>query len=127
MRYRQGGRDLWFLNCAPLKEGRRRAAYDISGGLAQVIAWLQREQRVSYRAIQRQLALDDDYLEDFKNELIHAKKLAADEEGRVLVWIGVSGTTQVPTSQVLQSEPLAATLKAHPTLEAPSPVHTWHP
>jgi hypothetical protein len=32
--------------------------------LAQVIAWLQREQRVSYRALKRQLALDDDYLED---------------------------------------------------------------
>ena len=32
--------------------------------LAQVIAWLQREQRVSYRALKRQFALDDDYLED---------------------------------------------------------------
>jgi len=46
--------------------------------LAQVIAWLQREQRVSYRAIKRQLALDDDYVEDLKDELIHAKKLAVD-------------------------------------------------
>jgi hypothetical protein len=27
--------------------------------LAQVIAWLQHEQHVSYRAIKRQLALDD--------------------------------------------------------------------
>ena len=32
--------------------------------LTQVIAWLQREQRVSYRALKRQLTLDDDYLED---------------------------------------------------------------
>jgi hypothetical protein len=36
--------------------------------LAQAIAWLQREQRVSYRALKRQLALDDDYLEDLKRE-----------------------------------------------------------
>ena len=35
--------------------------------LAQVIAWLQREQRVSYRALKRQLELDDDYLEDLKD------------------------------------------------------------
>ena len=56
--------------------------------LAQVIAWLQREQRVSYRALKRQLALDDDYLEDLKDELIYAKQLAVDEEGRVLVWTG---------------------------------------
>ena len=58
--------------------------------LAQVIAWLQREQRVSYRALKRQLALDDDYLEDLKDELIYAKHLAVDEEGRVLVWTGAS-------------------------------------
>jgi TOMM system kinase/cyclase fusion protein len=87
--------------------------------LAQVIAWLQREQRVSYRAIKRQLALDDDYLEDLKDELIYAKKLAVDEEGRVLVWRGGIGTTHVPASQVLQPEPLPATQEAHPTQGGP--------
>jgi hypothetical protein len=56
--------------------------------LAQVITWLQREQRVSYRALKRQFALDDTYLEDLKDELIYAKKLAMNEEGRVLVWTG---------------------------------------
>ncbi len=63
--------------------------------LAQVITWLQREQRVSYRALKRQLALDDDYLEDLKDELIYAKHLAADEDGRVLVWTGAP--TSVPS------------------------------
>ena len=56
--------------------------------LTQVITWLQREQRVSYRALKRQFALDDAYLEDLKDELIYAKKLAMDEERRVLVWTG---------------------------------------
>jgi class 3 adenylate cyclase/tetratricopeptide (TPR) repeat protein len=56
--------------------------------LAQVIAWLQGEQRVSYRALKRQFDLDDDYIEDLKDELIYAKKLAVDEDGRVLVWTG---------------------------------------
>ena len=67
--------------------------------LAQVIAWLQREQRVSYRALKRQLELDDDYLEDLKDELIYAKKLAVDEDGRVLVWTGGPGTAPVSFTQ----------------------------
>jgi len=69
--------------------------------LAQVIAWLQREQRVSYRALKRQLALDDDYLEDLKDELIYAKQLAVDEEGRVLVW---TASVKTPPSQHLPQE-----------------------
>ena len=92
--------------------------------LAQVIAWLQREQRVSYRAIKRQLALDDDYLEDLKDELIHAKKLAMDEEGRVLVWIGGTGNTPVPVSRAAQPEPLPAIQAAYPPQEgAPQAPH----
>ena len=67
--------------------------------LAQAIAWLQREQRVSYRALKRQFELDDNYLEDLKDELIYAKKLAVDEDGRVLVWIGGAGPTPAPASQ----------------------------
>jgi hypothetical protein len=38
--------------------------------LAQVIAVLQREQRISYRALKRRFALDDAYLDDMKEELI---------------------------------------------------------
>jgi class 3 adenylate cyclase len=55
--------------------------------LAQVIALLQRERRVSYRALKRRFDLDDEYLEDLKAELIHAKKLASDEDGTVIVWL----------------------------------------
>ena len=56
--------------------------------LAQVQELLQREQRVSYRGLKRRFALDDEYLEDLKEELIGAKRLAADEDGRFLVWTG---------------------------------------
>jgi class 3 adenylate cyclase/tetratricopeptide (TPR) repeat protein len=59
---------------------------------AQVLALLQQEQRLSYRVLKRQLQLDDDTLEDLKEDLIYAKKLAVDEDGRVLVWVGASGT-----------------------------------
>ncbi|HXL17945.1 MAG TPA: hypothetical protein VN961_10545, partial [Streptosporangiaceae bacterium] len=53
-----------------------------------MIALLQREERVSYRALRRRFTLDDEYLEDVKAELIQAKRLARDEEGTVLVWVG---------------------------------------
>jgi len=56
--------------------------------LAQACDLLQHEGRVSYRALKRRLALDDEDLADLKAELIDAKRLATDEEGKVLVWIG---------------------------------------
>ena len=56
--------------------------------LDHAIAMLQRRSRVTYRTLKRQFQLDDDALEDLKEELIHGQRLAADEDGRVLVWIG---------------------------------------
>src|SRR5215467_7765591 len=73
--------------------------------LAQVLALLQREKRVSYRALKRRFNLDDNYLEDVKDELIYAKKLAVDEENRVLVWIGDTAHGQEcvsPPAQTMQ-------------------------
>ena len=43
--------------------------------LDQVITWLQQDQRISYRAVKRQFALEDDYLEDLKVELIEVKQV----------------------------------------------------
>src|SRR5512143_1147033 len=54
--------------------------------LAQTIAWLERDGRVSYRALKREFALDDEFLDDLKTEIIDAKRLASDEDGKVLVW-----------------------------------------
>lgn len=56
--------------------------------LSQVQGLLQREKRVSYRGLKRRFALDDEYLEDLKEELIGARRLATDEDGRFLVWRG---------------------------------------
>ena len=54
----------------------------------QVIALLKRQGRVSYRVLKRQFSLDDDFIEDLKEELIYSKRLAVDENGIVLVWTG---------------------------------------
>ena len=58
----------------------------------QAIALLRQRGRVTYRALKRQFALDDDVLEDLKAELITAQRLAVDEQGAVLVWVGETGT-----------------------------------
>jgi hypothetical protein len=58
--------------------------------LAQVLALLQRQKRVSYRALKVRFQLDDESLEALKEEIIDAQQLAADENGRILVWTGVT-------------------------------------
>jgi hypothetical protein len=73
--------------------------------LIQVQELLQREKRVSYRGLKRRFDLDDEYLADLKEELIGAKRLAADEEGRFLVWTGTSPVSS-STFQVSSSQPL---------------------
>ena len=62
----------------------------------QIVALLQREGRVSYRALKREFDLDDDFLEDLKAELIETKELAVDKGGKMLVWVGSS---PVPSSE----------------------------
>lgn len=54
----------------------------------QVRVWLQRQGRVSYRALKREFDLDDDDLADLKAELIDAQRVAVDEDAKVLVWTG---------------------------------------
>jgi predicted ATPase/class 3 adenylate cyclase len=83
--------------------------------LDQAIALLQRRGRLTYGALKRQFQLDDAYLEDLKNELIEGQRLAADEEGRVLVWIGEGAAaparTPAPPGPVAggQARPIAYT------------------
>src|SRR5712691_876124 len=56
--------------------------------LTQAIAMLQRLGHVSYRALKRQFALDDAFLEDLKYELTEIQPLVVDHDGTVLVWTG---------------------------------------
>src|SRR5262249_34588850 len=93
--------------------------------LAQTIDLLKRESRVSYRALKMRFQLDEDHLEAVKDELIYAKKLAVDEENRVLVWTGnVAGTvaTPAPSPQAIPAHLTQATLSVQPT----SPLGTSH-
>lgn len=53
--------------------------------LYDVEALLRRDQRVAYRILKRRFRLDDEDIEDLKADLIDAKRLAIDEDGKVLV------------------------------------------
>ena len=64
--------------------------------LSQTIAMLQQHGRVSYRALKRQFAIDDDFIEDLKYELIVVQQRAVDQDDTVLVWTGETGVAAAP-------------------------------
>src|SRR5215831_18119271 len=66
---------------------------DFVAVMDQVIALLRQRGRLTYRTLQRQFQLDEVALEDLKEELIYGQRVAVDEDGRVLVWTGATGTT----------------------------------
>ena len=73
--------------------------------VAQTLSWLQRDGRVSYRALKLEFDLNDDVLDALKEEIIEAKRLASDENGKVLVWVGQSSPGSKVQSQ--KDQPLA--------------------
>ena len=91
--------------------------------LDQAIDLLQRRGRVTYRTLKRQFQLDDDVLEDLKEELIYGQRLAVDEDGRVLVWTG--GASAPPESIVLPTSPQEEA-HAAPSTPAISPSAQTH-
>ena len=69
---------------------------DFYAMLDQVVALLRQRQRVTYRALKRQFQLDDSVLEDLTVELIKGQRLAADEDGEVLIWTGDGASAPAP-------------------------------
>ncbi|MCZ6874986.1 MAG: AAA family ATPase, partial [bacterium] len=95
--------------------------------LDQVIDLLRSRGRVTYRALKRQFDLDDNFLEDLKDEIIKAQQLAVDENSEILVWTGETEGTSASTSQPAQTseQPLAQqdqpTQADSPPPEPPTP------
>ena len=56
--------------------------------LDQVRALLQQRGRVTYRSLKLRYQLDEELLAGVTDELIKAERVAADEDGEVLVWTG---------------------------------------
>jgi hypothetical protein len=64
-----------------------------------MIELLQTRQRLSYRALKREPDLNEEYLEDMKEELRYSHSHTIKEEDSGLVWVG-DGATPVPSSEV---------------------------
>src|SRR5262245_50069156 len=99
---------------------------DYDAVLTQVVTLLQQGQRLSYRVLKLRLQLDDETLEALKEDLIYAKKLAVDEDGRVLVWTGGAETLPAyalpPVQPGAQAQPQAG--QTPQRAPAPSVPHT---
>jgi len=61
---------------------------DFYAVLDQVLDLLRQRGRVTYDALKRQFDLDDACLQDLRDEIIEAQRVAVDEDGKVLVWTG---------------------------------------
>jgi hypothetical protein len=61
---------------------------DFYAVLDQVVALLRRRGRVSYRALKRQFALDDELLADLRAELRYAHYPVEEDHDQGLVWTG---------------------------------------
>ena len=83
--------------------------------LEDVLVLLERRGRLTYRAIRRQFGLDEAYLEDLKFEIIRGQRLAMDEDGEVLVWIGPGGAAAATAATSGASAPAPAA-PPHPQL-----------
>jgi hypothetical protein len=71
---------------------------DFDAVLEQIRQLLQRQQRLSYRALRLRFQLDDESLAALKDELIYAERVALDENDRVLVWAREVGPTLKPSA-----------------------------
>jgi hypothetical protein len=82
---------------------------DFVAVLDQAIALLRQRGRLTYRTLQLQFQLDTEHLEALKDELIKGQRLAADEDGEVLVWTGDTATPVSVASPTSLPAPSPAT------------------
>ena len=88
--------------------------------LDQVRGLLQQRGRVTYRSLKLRYQMDDELLTGVVDELISAERVATDEDGKVLVWIG--GTAVISSqSSVVSSQPLVSSTQ--PADGARAPLH----
>jgi TOMM system kinase/cyclase fusion protein len=87
---------------------------DFYAMLDQVVALLRSRGRVSYRALKRQFALDDELLVDLKAELRYAHYPVVEDDDQGLVWAGETG----PPSEYTHPPPPPDTEQA-PHIERP--------
>ena len=93
----------------------------------QAIALLRQRGRLTYRTLKRQFQLDDTALEDLTIELIKGQRLAADEDGDVLVWIGDAAASPAPEAVAPAPAPLSPSPEAARPQTVPPPAASSAP
>jgi class 3 adenylate cyclase/tetratricopeptide (TPR) repeat protein len=94
---------------------------DFYAVLDQVLDLLRQRGRVTYNALKRQFGLDDACLQDLKDEIIVAQRVAVDEDGTVLVW--TDDVTAPPPPAAVPASGRARTLVQHQAPLAYTPPH----
>ena len=96
---------------------------DFYDALDQVVALLQQRGRITYRTLKREFQLDDEGIEDIKEELLYAHPEVVDDEGRGLIWHGETEEAQETVSQTAAApaaEPPASASSPQPEQEVPA-------
>ncbi len=84
--------------------------------LLAVAKWLlERHGRMAYRTLKRELRLDDETFENLRHELIAGERVAADDDGKALVWIGTAEPQRAESAP--RSEALSAPASASTTFD----------
>src|SRR5262249_41734730 len=73
---------------------------DLYEVIDRVASLLQQRGRLTYRTLKLQFHLDEEQLAALTEELIDGQRIARDENGKVLVWVG-EGAASVPSPQSL--------------------------
>ena len=94
---------------------------DFYAVLDQVLDLLRQRGRVTYNALKRQFGLDDACLQDLKDEIIEAQRVAVDEDGRLLVWTGDVAAPPPPAAAPARSRRARRTPGRGPTPRRTSP------
>ena len=71
--------------------------------IKQSVLLLQESQRITYRALKLEFDLTDEQLDVLKEELIEAREVAIDKDGKMLVWTGDGEVPSIRTSLALTS------------------------
>jgi hypothetical protein len=82
----------------------------------QAVLLLQESQRLTYRALKLEFELTDEQLDVLKEELIEAREVVVDKDGKMLVWVGGGGTGE--TEKRRNGE---ATVSPQPLTSNPQP------
>ncbi len=80
----------------------------------QASALLHSKSRITYHALKREFDLDDAALENLKEELIEAERVAIDENGKILVWTGTSSVQSSEFKVPSSPKPLALSTQHSP-------------